>query len=55
MAENLILAQVLAGISALETKADLDAVRDAVKNRREVIWRLGEEVDPMRTRSSKDT
>ncbi len=44
MAENLILAQVLVGISALETKADLDAVKNAVKDRREVIRNLGEEV-----------
>ena len=46
MAEN-VLAQVLVGISALETKADLDAVRVAVKDRLEVIRKLGEEADPL--------
>jgi hypothetical protein len=44
MAENPILAQVLDGISALETKADLDVVRNAVKDRRDVIQNLGEDV-----------
>ena len=33
MAENLILAQVLVGISALKTKKELDAVKNAVKER----------------------
>ncbi len=37
MAENIILAQVLEGISTLETKVELDAVRDAVKDRREIV------------------
>ncbi len=37
MAENPTLAQVLAGISALKTKGELDAVRDAVKNHREEL------------------
>jgi hypothetical protein len=32
MAVNIILAQVLAGISALKTRGKLDAVRDAVKD-----------------------
>jgi len=44
MAENPILQLILDGISTLETKADLDAVRDAVKDRREVIRNLGEDV-----------
>ena len=34
MAENLVLAQVLAGISALKTKAGVDAVMNAVKEHR---------------------
>jgi hypothetical protein len=37
MAENLILAQVLAGISALKTKAELDVVRDTVNAHREKL------------------
>ena len=44
MAENVVLQLILDGISALETKADLDAVKDAVKDRREVIQNLGEDV-----------
>lgn len=51
MAENLILAQVLAGISALKTKAELDVVRDAVKDRRE---KLREEVDPFANGNSDE-
>ncbi len=52
MAENLILAQVLAGISALKTKAELDVVRDAVKDRRE---KLLEGVDPFANGNSDET
>jgi len=51
MAENLILAQVLAGISALKTKAELDVVRDAVNAHREKLKAeqpvLEEEMDPL--------
>ncbi len=43
MAENIILAQVLAGISALQRREDLDEVKTAVKAR---LAQLGEEVDP---------
>jgi len=44
MAENAVLQFILDGISALETKADLDVVRNAVKDRRDVIRNLGEDV-----------
>ena len=44
MAENVVLQLILDGISTLETKADLDAVRDAVKDRRDEIRNLAEEV-----------
>ena len=37
MAENIILAQVLALISVLKTKADLDEVSGAVKTRRDEL------------------
>jgi hypothetical protein len=43
MAENPILAQVLDGISALKTKVEIDAVRVAVKDRRDEIQNLGED------------
>ena len=51
MAENLILAQVLAGISALKTKAELDVVRDAVKDRREKLLEVG---DPLANGNSDE-
>ena len=51
MAENLILAQVLAGISALKTKAELDVVSGAVKTHRVQLKVeqpvLEEEIDPL--------
>ena len=48
MAENLILAQVLAGISALKNKADLDVVSGAVKYHLENLrFVLEEEIDPL--------
>ncbi len=37
MAENVVLQLILDGISTLETKADLDAVSDAVKDRSEKL------------------
>ena len=51
MTENEILAQILDGISNLETKEDLDVVRDAVKDRRE---KLVEEVDPFANGNSDE-
>jgi hypothetical protein len=47
MAENVVLQLILDGISALETKEDLDAVRDAVKDRREKLRSVDEEVDAL--------
>ena len=48
MAETLILAQVLAGISALKNKADLDVVSGAVKYHLENLrFVLEEEIDPL--------
>ena len=51
MAADIILAQVLAGISALKTKAELDVVRDAVNAHREKLKAeqpvLEEEMDPL--------
>ena len=51
MAENIILAQVLAGISALKTKAELDVVSGAVKTHRVQLKVeqpvLEEEIDPL--------
>ena len=37
MAENVVLQLILDGIPTLETKAELDAVKDAVKERREEL------------------
>jgi hypothetical protein len=37
MAENVVLEMILKGISALETKEDLDAVKKAVKERRDQL------------------
>ena len=51
MAENVVLQLILDGISDLETKEDLDAVRDAVKDRRE---KLVEEVDPFANGNSDE-
>ena len=55
MAENLILAQVLALISALKTKGELDVVRDAVKDHRAELKKRVERV-PLRflTKKEKD-
>ena len=47
MAENVVLQLILDGIPALETKEDLDAVRDAVKDRREKLRSVDEEVDAL--------
>ena len=47
MAENVVLQLILDGISTLETKAELDAVRDAVKDRREKLRSVDEEVDAL--------
>ena len=48
MAENVVLQLILDGIPTLETKADLDAVRDAVKDRLEKLRSvLEEEIDPL--------
>jgi len=55
MAENLILAQVLALISALKTKAELDVVRGAVKAHREELKKRDQR-PPLRflTKKEKD-
>ena len=47
MAADIILAQVLAGISALKTKAELDVVRDAVNDHRAELKKRVERV-PLR-------
>ena len=47
MAENVVLQLILDGISTLERKADLDAVRDAVKDRREKLRPVDEEMDAL--------
>ncbi len=48
MAENVVLQLILDGIFSLETKADLDAVSNAVRDRRVLLQLvLDEEIDPL--------
>ena len=55
MAENVVLQLILDGIPTLETKADLDAVRDAVKDRLEKLRSvLEEEIDPLASGNSDE-
>ena len=55
MSENVVLEYLLEGISTLETKAELDAVKDAVKDRLEKLRSvLEEEIDPLASGNSDE-